>query len=186
MAARHTLNVQSLTAFDLMTGNGGAKLACTLPAKPSSDHIGVHTMRTAHNAQLPVAIPAKKWRFIVLDNGGETADRYTVFYKSNGWQPWQDYFALSAYPDHPQGISQCGEVTESGFPLAADKFRDWLASYTANGDRRIRFSDLPENVQAHVYRRLADGEEWNPCKCGYSMPKGITTCVKCGNAILST
>ena len=96
--------------------------------------------------------PPRKWRFLVLDNGGETADRYTVFYRSNGWAPWCDYFALSDRPDDPQGVSMCGEIWP-GYCSAGEMLRTF-----SHVGRRVRFSALPENVRAHVLYRLKEGE----------------------------
>lgn len=43
---------------------------------------------------------------IVYDNGGKTADRYTVFIK-------KDVFGMSKNPSHPQGFNQwAGDTSE--------------------------------------------------------------------------
>ena len=69
-------------------------------------------------------------KYLIYDNGGKTCDRYTIYYKSNGWQPWQDYIAASAKPFHPQGFGQHGEsrpfyrrhdMAHIGEPLRFDK-----------------------------------------------------------------
>lgn len=48
----------------------------------------------------------------IYDNGGKTADRYTVCYTpydltSGKWYP---YVAMSGAPHHPQGVCQHGEL----------------------------------------------------------------------------
>jgi len=99
---------------------------------------------------IPVAIPEKKWRFLVFDNGGETQDRYTVFYRRGGWSAWRDYFALDQCPAHPLGFSQCGELCEPWHVNVSDMVRDY-----GHLGRHVSFRDLPDNVQDHVYARLA-------------------------------
>lgn len=75
-------------------------------------------------------------KYLCFDNGGESFDRYTIFYKSNGWQPWQDYIAASTYPFDPQGFGQHGEVK----PF-------WRRSEAAHIGQPIRFNKLPADVQ---------------------------------------
>jgi hypothetical protein len=69
---------------------------------------------------------------LVTDNSYDLADN-----------TYHDMLGLSDNPDSPQGFSQF-----SG------------GDYTPNGDnshlgKRIKFSDLPENVQKHAKARLA-------------------------------
>jgi hypothetical protein len=42
------------------------------------------------------------------DNGGETFDRYTVFFLKKNNKHF-DYIGMSKYPTHPQGFGQWGE-----------------------------------------------------------------------------
>lgn len=94
----------------------------------------------------------------VWDNGGRTADRYTVFLYGQGHgfpgdNPGTarvEYLAMSGDPTSPQGFSQFGEMTagqRAGFAYAR----------TA-GNRRIRWLDLPAHIQAHVIARCDPGE----------------------------
>jgi len=75
-------------------------------------------------------------KFLIYDNGGETCDRYTIYYRRNGWQPWQHYIAASGAPFHPQGFGQHGE--SAPFDRRADM--QHLGS-------PVRFAKLPADVQ---------------------------------------
>jgi len=59
---------------------------------------------------LPNGVP----RYIrCYDNGGKTADRYTVCYTGNyrgKTKGWHDYVGMSGAPFHPQGIGQHGQT----------------------------------------------------------------------------
>lgn len=105
---------------------------------------------------------------IVLDNGGETFDRYTIIDKKSG-----DMIGSSDNPFHPQGFGQfCGNV--------ADNY--WVAAYGyswRNGcdvnlltkrikyavnlfltdcghvGKRVKFTTLPANVQQFVKQSFA-------------------------------
>lgn len=87
-------------------------------------------------------------RYSVYDNGGVTADRYTVVPEGAGWHPvrnrygkWQyTALALNDYPTHPTyGFSQCVECVK-GRHLG----------------KKIAFASLPENVQKHIMYRCED------------------------------
>lgn len=95
---------------------------------------------------LPDGVP----RYVrCYDNGGESADRYTVVYTGrydcarNGYQ----YVGMSENPYHPQGFGQHGESTDG--PIDRP-------SYGHLG-KRIQFMDLPEDCRKLVlsdYREL--------------------------------
>lgn len=85
------------------------------------------------------------------DNGGKTADRYTVLF---GWPIWQEsdgrdvpYLGMSGAPTHPQGFSQWGEMPSNN--------RDACGKH-------VRWLDLPEDIRAHVVARAREGcdETW--------------------------
>jgi hypothetical protein len=80
--------------------------------------------------------------FRITDNGGETADRFTIM-TCDG-----DYFTSSTNPYHPQGVGMWGE----GFDpqIAADNVE-------AGTERDLRWTDLPEVVRTCVWRSLNDG-----------------------------
>ena len=80
----------------------------------------------------------------VFDNGGATADRYTVLF---GGPLLDDELlktravhglALSYYPSSPVGISQWVEVAAAYRPA----------------HHRIRWLDLPPHVRAHITARV--------------------------------
>jgi len=74
----------------------------------------------------------------IFDNGGATADRYTVVFKERADDPrYWIALGLSDNPEHPQGFSQWTETS-----LPNNKI-----------GKHIFFKDLPPNVQKHVRRR---------------------------------
>lgn len=81
------------------------------------------------------------------DNGGETADRYTVVFHGNQVRKRFGAFAylgMSAEPFHPQGIGQYGE--------SRDNFVDY-PRYSHLG-KRIPFASLPPDCQTAVINDL--------------------------------
>lgn len=79
--------------------------------------------------------------FRITDNGGATADRYTVAF-SDG-----DCLCLSGSPSHPQGISMCSEFDPQ---VPADAVE--------NGTEvDLAWGDLPEHIRAHVLARINEG-----------------------------
>lgn len=90
-----------------------------------------------YNSICPNGLP-KKIR--VYDNGGETADRYTVVYtgsytsRTNGGH-W--YTSMNAYPFHPQGIGCHGESEFQ--PIDRPSYKHL--------GKKIKFEDLPEDCQ---------------------------------------
>jgi hypothetical protein len=97
---------------------------------------------------------------IVLDNGGETFDRYTIIDKATG-----DMIGASDNPFHPQGFGQyCGNVADNywftaygyGWRKGCDtkllnkriKYAiDLFLNDCSNVGKRIEFSALPADVQ---------------------------------------
>lgn len=79
----------------------------------------------------------------IYDNGGETFDRYTVYYKGRGtldYRPQGTFrfcVGMSENPFHPQGYGQHG----SGMP-------------GKHNGKRIKFEDLPEQCQKLVLQDL--------------------------------
>lgn len=84
------------------------------------------------------------------DNGGRSADRYTVLFGGSLWTP--DYaeanercrrdprliqcLGMSDAPEHPQGVSLWGDALR-GRHLG----------------RKVRWLDLPEHIRCHVVAR---------------------------------
>lgn len=81
--------------------------------------------------------------YLTYDNGGRSADRYTVFpyRRSRDQYVRQMYLALNDSPEHPTyGFSQWGA---------------WGTPDPRIG-KRIPFNTLPEHVRAHVLRRIGE------------------------------
>lgn len=84
----------------------------------------------------------------IMDNKGQTADRYTVFYAEvikghNG--PWIGYRGMSECPSHPQGVGMYGELEAHH-----------VASYRyAYKHHYCKWTDLPKAVQDCVRADLA-------------------------------
>lgn len=78
-----------------------------------------------------------------FDNGGKTADRYTVYFGGSLLEPVLlkerkvFFLGMSLHPSHPQGISEWGEIGASFRP----------------SQHRVRWLDLPEHVRQHVMNR---------------------------------
>lgn len=98
----------------------------------------------------------------VLDNGGKTADRYTVLFtfplafaldaageflpageRGDFSRTYIPYLGMSDAPTHPQGFSQWGEL--EAHQAAAYRYRE---KHT-----RKRWLDLPEHIRSHVMAR---------------------------------
>lgn len=93
-------------------------------------------------------IITKKPAIRVYDNGGKTADRYTVYYLTPQYfhgEKFYIYIGMSAYPTHPQGIGEHGEVSSSQLPRH---------KYHRGIGKRIEFADLPVDCQTVVNREL--------------------------------
>ena len=80
----------------------------------------------------------------IWDNGGETADRYSIYLGGQFWplntvNGLRDCLAVNDTPTSPNmGFSQfC------------------MGQPGPHNGRRIKFSELPLNVQKHVRRRLS-------------------------------
>lgn len=84
----------------------------------------------------------------IYDNGGRTADRYTVVYKPE--RSGADYVFpvtdMSAYPFWPQGVCQHSEL----------HFRP--TSDSGTGQKLIAFEALPPNCQRAVMLDLESSE----------------------------
>jgi hypothetical protein len=80
--------------------------------------------------------------YLTFDNGGTSADRYTVFpfRRSRDCDVRAMYLGLSDNCDSPNGFSQWGETHAIGAHLG----------------KRIPFASLPEHVLAHVLRRIEE------------------------------
>jgi hypothetical protein len=93
----------------------------------------------------------------IYDNGGATADRYTVVYtrKSDKYDGvrWYQHVGMSAQPYHPQGVCQHGFSSDSQIDYPR---------YSHLG-RKITWDDLPTDCQSVVaadYRDRWGGGGW--------------------------
>lgn len=87
------------------------------------------------------------------DNGGKTADRYTVVFtgnyrRGNPQKEWFQYLSMSAAPYHPQGIGQHGE-SERQIDVNKSGFAPMIGRSNHLG-KRIPFVDLPEDCRRLV------------------------------------
>jgi hypothetical protein len=73
----------------------------------------------------------------VWDNGGRSADRYTVVTDEDMGKGLWAMLGMSDAPEH--GFSQWGECTEG-----------------SHLGRRVRWDDLPQDVREHAARRFAE------------------------------
>lgn len=120
---------------------------------------------------MPEGVP--RW-IRCYDNGGESADRYTVIFtgaalskrmKDPSGVRWVPHLALSEYPYHPQGVG-----LHLSYPQASDTLR-FRGGKTTKGHwapalgrrchlgRRIRFDDLPPDCRQIVVEDYKDF--WN-------------------------
>jgi hypothetical protein len=88
------------------------------------------------------ALKQSGYIFRITDNGGETADRFTITF-SDG-----DYFTSSTNPYHPQGVGLTGEGID--VQRQADRVE-------AGTDRDLRWIDLPEVVRECVFNLCNEG-----------------------------
>lgn len=112
------------------------------------------------------------------DNGGETADRYTVVFtgRAAGKAGWP-YLAMSAAPFHPQGFGQHGDAGVGAcWPVDCNGKQDgrtfvWPPALGRKNHlgTRIRFQDLPEDCKRCVW---SDYSELWTIPNQYLQPKG--------------
>lgn len=85
-----------------------------------------------------------EYLFRIVDNGGESADRYTVVFTDGS------YLALSGAPTHPQGVSLSGESMDP------QVLEDWVENGTAVD---LALGDLPKHIVDHIVARNNQGFE---------------------------
>lgn len=87
-------------------------------------------------------LASSEYLFRIQDNGGDSADRYTVAF-SDG-----DYLAMSGSPSHPQGVSLSGEDLD---PQVLQE------SHENGRGIDMAMGDLPQNLQEHILFRVNQG-----------------------------
>lgn len=102
-----------------------------------------------YKARIARLMPNGVPRYIrVFDNGGTTADRYTVIFThaqsfyTKGWFP---VLGMSASPFHPQGV---GMHNEYNSPIDRPSYKHL--------GKKIRFQQLPYDCQALVLQDYKD------------------------------
>ena len=80
-----------------------------------------------------------------FDNGGKTADRYTVALILDGADN-ASYLGMSSDPTSPQGFSQWGE-------FAGVELTNYRYHYRRH---RVRWLDLPDHIRKHVRARVEE------------------------------
>lgn len=82
--------------------------------------------------------------FRIVDNGGSSADRYTVVFSDGS------YLAISENPSHPQGVSLSGEGIDP------QVLEDWVEEGEAV---ELALGDLPKHLVDHILFRNNEGME---------------------------
>lgn len=82
--------------------------------------------------------------FRIVDNGGSSADRYTVVFSDGS------YLGMSGSPSHPQGVSMCGEGIDP------QVIEDWVEKGEAVD---LALGDLPKHLVDHILFRNNEGLE---------------------------
>jgi hypothetical protein len=85
-----------------------------------------------------------EYLFRIVDNGGSTADRYTVVFSDGS------YLGMSSNPTHPQGVSMAGESIDP------QVLSDWIEEGEAVD---LALGDLPPKLIEHIMFRNNEGLE---------------------------
>jgi hypothetical protein len=83
-----------------------------------------------------------EYLFRIVDNGGATADRYTVVFSDGS------FLDMSGSPTHPQGVSMSGDRID---PLVLE---EWVEKGEAVD---LALGDLPEHIVQHILDRCNQG-----------------------------
>ena len=102
----------------------------------------------------------------VLDNGGESFDRYTVIYlqqpytrngeaiTSPSGAHYYDFLAMSKNPFHPQGFGQHGEIQIFSDDIKSMRNKMIVPDVLYHIGERISFSSLPKDCKIAVKNDL--------------------------------
>jgi len=80
--------------------------------------------------------------FRILDNGGASADRYTVIFSDGS------HLSMSSSPTHPQGVSMSGD------DMDVSVAQKWVEDGEAVD---LALGDLPEHIVSHIMYRNNEG-----------------------------
>jgi hypothetical protein len=90
---------------------------------------------------------APEYVLACYDNGGLTADRYTILFGDSMWEPEMGrnvfYLTMSSVPNHPQGVSMWGEMPANNRQACG---------------KHVRWLDLPDNIREHTLHRATEGD----------------------------
>lgn len=93
-----------------------------------------------------------KRKVVVLDNGGETCDRYTIIFRETA-----DIFGCSTNPYHPMGIGQyccnASQIVKYNNPTVKDNriaVNIYLSDCKHIGKRVKDLNALPEDVKKYI------------------------------------
>ena len=130
-----------------------------------------HPRSNARDALAWRLAPAGVPRWVrIYDNGGETADRYTVVFtgqaapmRGKGSPTQYPYLGMSSAPFHPQGFGQHGHTTGSPADYQRSD-RGGGRSYAwppkvgrkCHLGTRIKYQDLPEQCRRCLWQTYAD------------------------------
>lgn len=107
------------------------------------------------------------------DNGGESADRYTVCFtgragvsRSPGYRTEYSYRAMSAEPYHPQGVGLWGSSEGQPCDTMGERKGHWYwppaIGRKCHLGRRVRFQDLPKDCRRLVLTDYREIWKLNP------------------------
>lgn len=105
---------------------------------------------------MPAGVP----RYVrCYDNGGETADRYTVCFTGRAASADGDYpyLAMDSSPFHPQGFGQHGSTNDRPADVRPGAWGGVALGRKCHLGRRIAFADLPADCRRLVlsdYREI--------------------------------
>jgi hypothetical protein len=122
------------------TPNGGYTIHNTIVRLQPKAHV---MTQASHNDELFVEPKdLEGYLFRIVDNGGSSADRYTVVFSDGS------YLALSSHPSHPQGVSISGDEIDPAV------LQEWVETGRAVD---LALGDLPERLVQHILSRNNQG-----------------------------
>lgn len=133
-------------------------------------------------ARIARLMPAGVPRYVrCYDNGGESADRYTVCFtgragcvRAPGYAPEYCYRAMSADPFAPQGFGMWGSTKGQHCDTNRAGWAPPIGRSCRLG-KRIRFEDLPEDCRRLVLRDYREIWRLNPAPARPVVIDGIET-----------
>ena len=110
-----------------------------------------------HNPRIPEIVfedAFKKGNIIVWDNGGETADRYTVLLEG------RYVFGMNSNPFHPTyGFSQYSgdlEHWSKGNTTPFNSPEEWIEMWDKGKEKRLNVDEIPPDTKKAILQRMED------------------------------